>query len=84
MINGAVDLDPELARIAERAQLHLDTWSDKPELYWLGRLIQEVSELTLALTGSGEHHGDKVDSPDEELVEIASIAINWLRHRQAG
>ncbi len=44
--------------------------------------MQEFSELTLALTGCGEHDGDKVDAPDLELKQIAAIAMNWLEMRE--
>jgi NTP pyrophosphatase (non-canonical NTP hydrolase) len=54
---------------------HRKHWRDKPEEYWMARLMQEVGELASALVG------DHADSPDLELCEIASICLNWLDMR---
>ena len=52
-------------------------WRGMPSYYWLTRLVEEVGELAQALTARHEH------SPDYELLQIASIAINWLDNRNA-
>lgn len=70
-----------LDEVMSLAMEHQFTWSDKPESYWAGRLLQEMSELMLGLDGFGEHKEDPPDSPDLELLEIASIALNWLKRR---
>jgi hypothetical protein len=54
---------------------HRKTWRDKPESYWLARLVGEVGELAGALVG------DHDDSPDWELQQIAAICLNWLEMR---
>ena len=55
-------------------------WHDKTDAYWLARLQQEVGELASALVGDHE------DTPEHELQQIASIAINWLglRYKRGG
>ena len=68
--------------LALQAQ-HSNTWRDMPEVYWLGRLIQEVSEIAVSLVGEGEHANATVHSVDFELKQVASICINWLEMRQA-
>jgi hypothetical protein len=50
-------------------------WRDRDDMYWLARLMQEVGELGSSLVG------DHDDTPEHELVQIASIAINWLDKR---
>lgn len=50
-------------------------WRDQDEHYWIARLMQEVGELSSSLVG------DHLDSPDHELRQIASIALNWLEMR---
>lgn len=52
-----------------------DQWRDMPESYWLMRLMQELGELASSLANDHE------DSPDHELKQIASIALNWLEMR---
>ena len=58
------------------------TWHDMPEVYWLGRLMQEVSDVAVAMAGEGEHAAPSLHSVDFELKQIASICINWLEMRQ--
>lgn len=54
---------------------HRKTWRDKPESYWLFRLLEEVTELAGSLFGNHKH-------PVEwELKQIASICLNWLDMR---
>lgn len=59
--------------VSEHASLHIHRWQAEDNHYWLKRLHTEVSELDLALDGQ---HKDTIE---HELVQIASIAINWLR-----
>ena len=51
---------------------HLDTWRDRPDSYWFMRLSQEVGELGGSLVGDHPH------PPEWELMQIASICLNWL------
>lgn len=55
---------------------HRDTWADKDDDYWFYRLSQEVGELGSSLAGDHE------DTPEHELRQIASIALNWLARRE--
>ncbi len=50
------------------------TWWGKTDAEWLVGLTEEYLELHLALDGEHEH------SPEFELLQIASCAINFLRH----
>lgn len=50
-------------------------WQDKDDAYWLARLMQEVGELASSLVG------DHKDAPEHELLQIASISMNWLAKR---
>jgi hypothetical protein len=52
-----------------------DKWRDQPETYWLARLVEEIGELAGAMVG------DHPDPVDHELVQIASIGLNWLEMR---
>lgn len=52
-------------------------WRDKPDSYWLARLMEEVGELAGSLVG------DHDDPPEWELTQIAGICINWLEMRAA-
>ena len=61
--------------VVDLAEQHKTTWRDKPESYWLARLMQEVGELGSSLVG------DHDDSPDWELRQIAAICLNWLDMR---
>lgn len=60
---------------------HSQTWRDKPESYWLGRSMQEMSEIALALTGNGEHSDAPAHDVDLEITQLASILLNWLEMR---
>lgn len=64
-----------LTALLKRKEKYADKWGDKPESYWLGALIEEVGELGASLNGEHEH------TPDLELSEIATIALNWLERR---
>jgi hypothetical protein len=50
-------------------------WQDKDDFYWLARLMQEVGELGSSLVG------DHKDTPEHELLQIATISLNWLARR---
>lgn len=51
-----------------------DQWADKEPWFWLFHLDDEVGELDDSLEGNHPH-------PFEwELVQIAALCINWLRH----
>jgi len=67
--------DPIIDQVLNLQRKHEDTWADRHGSYWLARLVEEVGELGAALVDDHEH------TPDWELAQIASIAINWLRHR---
>lgn len=47
-------------------------WQDRSNLYWAWRLFQEVMELFGSLIGI---HKDPVKW---ELIQIASICMNWM------
>jgi len=61
-----------MKRLIEYAQDYRHLWRLEGDHYWLARLQQEVAELTLALDGQHE------DRPAHELLQIATICINWL------
>jgi hypothetical protein len=63
--------------VIKLANEHAETWQDKPDSYWLARLLQEVGELGSALV---DDHDDPVEW---ELLQVASIAINFARKRRA-
>jgi len=70
------ELEYEIAdSVIVKADEYADKWRDRDDAYWLQRLMQEVGELASALAG------DHPDSPEHELEQIGSIAINWLRKR---
>jgi hypothetical protein len=69
--------DPATRTVLALAEKHRETWSDRDERYWLARLQEEVGELASAICGRGD------DPVELELGEIGSIAINWLRRREA-
>ena len=48
-------------------------WHDLEFVDWLPNLVEEVGELAGAITGKHDDH------PHWELMQIASIALNWLR-----
>ena len=56
---------------------HKTTWRDKPEWFWFLMLLEEVVELLGALVG---WHKDPIDF---ELMQIASICMNWMDMRRS-
>ncbi len=67
----------EIDQVVALKQKHQHTWQDKPNWFWLLSLLEEVGELVLSLVGLHRH------SPEVELRQIASIAINWLEKRNS-
>jgi len=67
-----MDIVKETINLKEQ---HKETWRDKPESYWLARLMQEVGELGSSLVG------DHDDPAEWELMQIAAICLNWLEMR---
>ncbi len=55
---------------------HADRWRDRSSAYWFWRLLSEFVELFLALLGL---HKDK---PEWEMMQIATICLNWLEYRE--
>ena len=64
----------EMCKLAKRCD---GLWRDRDDSYWLMRLVQEVGELASSLAC------DHDDTPEHELKQIGSIAINWLAKREA-
>lgn len=48
-------------------------WHDLDFIDWLPHLVEEVGELASSITRKHDDH------PHWELMQIASIALNWLR-----
>lgn len=69
-------MDQALKDIARNAREHEGKYPT------LRTLLGEVAELAYALDGEHEHR------PDEELVQLGGLKVNWLRriykHRQIG
>ena len=63
--------------LIDYARGHRHMWRYEGDHYWLARLQQEVAELTLAL--DGQHEGPV----NHELLQIATICINWLEKEHA-
>ena len=64
--------------VFELTEQHKETWRSDPESVWLAGLLEEIAELAQALEGKHDH------SPEYELRQIASIALNWLDMRTNG
>lgn len=67
--------DHAITAVHKLATFHSSAWQDKPDDYWLSRLREEVDELAESL----EYR--HADPPEWELLQIASIAVNWLKKR---
>lgn len=65
-----------LKKVVKLRTKYSEKWRDKSDSYWLARLMQEVGELGSSLVKDHE------DTPEWELEQIASIALNWLEKRQ--
>jgi len=68
--------DRVTAMVLEIRERHRANWRDKSDAYWFMRLVEEVGELGASLAG------DHDDTPEHELIQIASICMNWLEKRQ--
>lgn len=70
--------DPTPAEIDVVAyrRMYWTHWRDMDEHYWMERLMQEIGEL------AGTLAGDHPDPTELELIQIASICINWLAMRR--
>ena len=67
---------PDIANdVYELAMHHEATWAGEPDARWLQGLVEEVGELASALAGRHEH------TPEFELRQIATIAMNWMAER---
>lgn len=64
-----------LASVIVLKERYANHWSMKNDSYWLARLMQEVGELASAIVEDHEH------PPETELLQIASICLNWLEKR---
>jgi len=64
------------SRALELKRQHTNTWRNHGQVKWTLGLLEEVAELLLALVGLHHH------SPDWELRQIATIAMNWLERRE--
>jgi len=62
------------------ARDHARFWRDKPDEVWMLELQEEIHELRGALRRECDdtYMGD---TPEWELVQIASICTNWLEKR---
>jgi len=67
-LNGSVSLN--VIRLSNRYRYY---WKTKGNLYWSYRLVGEVIELFLSLAKLHK------DDPKWELLQIASICLNWSR-----
>ena len=48
------------------------------DLYWLGILMEEVGEVAKALIEN------KPDEAQNELVQVAAVAVSWLECKKRG
>jgi len=62
-------IDPILSVV----EYHRDTWPDMSQEFWCRRLNEEMEELFASIRETHEH------PPERELIQITSIAMNWLR-----
>ena len=68
-------LSEDAVNVFALKQTHLETWRNHGQLKWTLGLLEEVAELLLSLAGLHK------DPPDWELMQIATIAMNWLEMR---
>ena len=68
----------QVQRVMQLKEEHCQksTWRDKPDSYWLARLMEEVGELASSLVGHHQH------DPNWELAQISAICMNWLEKRE--
>jgi len=72
MTSNMSDVESRTLYLKEQYKKH---WLDKSNWYWFISLVEEVVELGLALVGLHRH------TPEYELYQVASIAMNWLEKR---
>ena len=63
----------EIAPVLALMRQHDTTWHDLEFSQWLPNLVEEIGELASSITGKHDDH------PHWELMQIASICLNWLR-----
>jgi len=63
----------EIGPVLDLMRQHDTTWHDKGESYWLAGLVEEIGEFASFMIGK---HDDAITW---EMMQIASIALNWLR-----
>lgn len=59
-------------------QKYRDHWKDKGDWYWAWRVLLEVGALITSLAGFRRE-----GSPRWELMQIASICMNWMQNHEA-
>lgn len=67
---------PITSMVAALAKQHRFTWRMKGKWGWLFGLCEEVAELGLSLAGWHRH------PPEWEMMQIAAICVNWMKHRR--
>lgn len=75
------DLRPAEELVVRHRRKYLTYWRERENLYWFIRLVEEMIELGLLLVGLLQYSQKKgwhKESPQRELMGIASICINWL------
>jgi len=63
----------EIGAVLELMRHHDTSWHDLDEMRWLAGLVEEVGELASSLM---DRHDDSITW---EMMQIASIALNYLR-----
>lgn len=71
-----LQMDDTTAAVLALMEQHKDTWKGAKDHWWWYCLWEEICELELALDGDGD------DPPEWELMQIASICLNWLRNKK--
>ena len=67
-----------LAAVLYNVQMHADTWQDCDDTVWLAGLLGEVAEVGHRMAFA--HRGfSEPGEPQEQLVRVAGICLNWLR-----
>ena len=69
------------AHVLALRRLHRDTWAGKSDLWWACGLVEEITELILALLGLHRCRGTRSATVQHELAQISSIAMNWLARK---
>ena len=72
---GLVRTAPDHHPVLRLAKDHKNTNRNKSSEYWFSMLLEKVQELNASLLG---YHADP---PEWELMQIASICLNWLDRR---